>query len=51
MRRTTRVLAGAALAAGLGLTGCGEDDTPDLDEGVTSEEFVEPDEGVGDSED
>lgn len=45
MRKTTRMLAGAVLAAGLGLTGCGEDDTPALEEGTTVDEQFDTPEG------
>ena len=48
MRRTTRMLAGALLAAGLGLTGCGDGDDPEIQEGTTVEqEFEQEQEEVG----
>jgi hypothetical protein len=56
MRRTTRVLAGALMAAGLGLSGCGGDDeldpNPDSVPAVFDEEEVgSPDRVDGGEED
>ncbi|SEM14001.1 hypothetical protein SAMN04515665_13411 [Blastococcus sp. DSM 46786] len=48
MRRTTRALAGALLATGLGLSGCGGDDEADVNEGVTEEQFEEDEVGSED---
>ena len=55
MRRTTRMLAGAVLAAGVGLTGCGGDDEADPGTGVPDvfqeEEVGNPDPVDGGDED
>ncbi|WP_456588466.1 hypothetical protein [Blastococcus sp. SYSU DS1021] len=55
MRRTSRMLAGAVLAAGLGLTGCGGDDEADPGTGVPEvfqeEEVGSPDPVDGGEED
>ena len=47
MRRTTRMVAGALLAAGLGLSGCGDGDDADVDEGTTLEQEFEREEVGG----
>ncbi|MGY2065591.1 hypothetical protein [Blastococcus sp. SYSU DS0619] len=55
MRRSTRMVAGAVLAAGLGLSGCGQDDEVDEGPGVPevfqSEEVGSPDQVDGGEED
>ncbi|SFE54013.1 hypothetical protein [Blastococcus tunisiensis] len=52
MRRTRRMAAGAALAIGLGLTGCGEtEQITNDDAGVTVEEFESEDPVDGGEED
>ncbi|MGY2082306.1 hypothetical protein [Blastococcus sp. SYSU DS0539] len=57
MRRSTRMVAGAALAAGLALSGCGGDDELDPEEGTgvpevfQSEEVGSPDPVDGGEED
>ncbi|RZU32516.1 hypothetical protein [Blastococcus saxobsidens] len=47
MRRTTRMVAGAVLAGGLALTGCGEGDTADPQDGTSVEEEFEQEEVGG----
>jgi hypothetical protein len=52
MRRTGRLVSGAVLAVGLGLTGCSDTETADTDPAPTeSEEVGSPDQVDGGDED